>query len=249
MIAVYFGLRVQVMTYPFDGVIQLGQLGIPLTVLWIIGVTNAVNLIDGLDGLAAGVSGIAAITIGIVAFRGDQMMIAFLALVMAGAVLGFLPHNFHPARLFMGDSGAMFLGFVLSCLSVSGMAKSAAIISLGVPVVILGIPVFDTLFAIVRRVSNKTNIFGADKAHLHHRLMAMGCSHEKAVLIIYLISIVLGAAAVVMTYVTSPKATLILAVLLVAIIVGGSRIGIVSGKPQKEKAEVYIKREGVSGGM
>ena len=123
LIAVYCGVRVDVMTNPFDGVLQLGALSIPLTLLWIIGITNAVNLIDGLDGLAAGVCAIAAVTIGIVAWKGNQVVIAYVALVLTGAVLGFLPHNFHPARVFMGDSGSMFLGFVLACLSVSGLAK------------------------------------------------------------------------------------------------------------------------------
>jgi len=229
LIAVYFGVRVHVMTNPFDGVFQLGALSIPLTLLWVIGITNAVNLIDGLDGLAGGVCAIAAITIGVVAWKGDQAAIAYVALVLAGAIAGFLPHNFHPARIFMGDSGSMFLGFVLACLSISGLAKGATLISLCIPVIILGIPVFDTLFAIIRRVNNQTPIFGADKAHLHHRLMDMGMSHQRSVLIIYIVSALLGGAAVVMTYVSSPKALLILAVVLALIIIGARRVGITSG--------------------
>lgn len=225
-IAVYFGVRVQVMTNPFDGVFQLGILSIPLTILWIIGITNAVNLTDGLDGLAGGVCGIAAITIAIVAWKGDQTAVTFLALVLAGAIAGFLPHNFHPARIFMGDSGSMFLGFVLACLSVSGLAKGATLISLCIPVIILGIPVFDTLFAIVRRVNNQVPIFEPDKAHLHHRLLDMGLSHQGSVVIIYIVSAFLGAAAVIMTYVSSPKALLILAVVLALIIIGAQRVGI-----------------------
>jgi UDP-GlcNAc:undecaprenyl-phosphate GlcNAc-1-phosphate transferase len=236
LIAVYFGVRVHVMTNPFDGVFQLGALSIPLTLLWIIGITNAVNLIDGLDGLAGGVCAIAAITIGVVAWKGDQMVVAYMALVLAGAIAGFLPHNFHPARIFMGDSGSMFLGFVLACLSVSGLAKGATLISLCIPVIILGIPVFDTLFAIIRRVNNQTPIFGADKAHLHHRLMDMGLSHQKSVVIIYIVSALLGAAAVVMAYVSSPKALLILAVVLVFIIVGALRVGITSGGTRVKEA-------------
>ncbi|MGI6549690.1 MAG: glycosyltransferase family 4 protein [Syntrophomonadales bacterium] len=229
LIVVYFGVRVHVMTNPFDGVFQLGVLSIPLTLLWVIGITNAVNLIDGLDGLAGGVCAIAAITIGVVAWKGDQMVVAYMALVLAGAIAGFLPHNFHPARIFMGDSGSMFLGFVLACLSVSGLAKGATLISLCIPVIILGIPVFDTLFAIIRRVNNQAPIFGADKAHLHHRLMDMGLSHQGSVIIIYIVSALLGAAAVVMTYVSSPKALLILAVVLALIILGALRVGITSG--------------------
>lgn len=233
LIAVYFGVRVQVMTNPFDGMLQLGAMSIPLTILWIIGVTNAVNLIDGLDGLAAGVCVIAAITVGIVAWQGQQTAVAFACMLLAAAISGFLPHNFHPARIFMGDSGSMFLGFVLSCLSISGLAKGATLISLFVPVLILGIPVFDTLFAIVRRVNNQAPIFSPDKAHLHHRLMDMGLSHQGSVLAIYAISAMLGGAAVIMTNVTSPKAIMILGLVMVLMVIGASRIGIVSGKTTK----------------
>ncbi|NLW45253.1 MAG: undecaprenyl/decaprenyl-phosphate alpha-N-acetylglucosaminyl 1-phosphate transferase [Syntrophomonadaceae bacterium] len=236
LIAVYCGVRVDVMTNPFDGVLQLGALSIPLTLLWIIGITNAVNLIDGLDGLAAGVCAIAAVTIGIVAWKGNQVVIAYVALVLTGAVLGFLPHNFHPARVFMGDSGSMFLGFVLACLSVSGLAKGATLISLCIPVIILGIPVFDTLFAIIRRVNNQKPIFGADKDHLHHRLMEMGMSHQMSVIVIYIVSALLGGAAVVMAYVSSPKALLVLAAVLILMIIGARRVGIIGrGSGIKER--------------
>jgi UDP-GlcNAc:undecaprenyl-phosphate GlcNAc-1-phosphate transferase len=229
LIAVYCGVRVDVMTNPFDGVFELGVLSIPLTLLWIIGITNAVNLIDGLDGLAAGVCAIAAITIGIVAWKGNQVVIAYVALVLTGAIIGFLPHNFHPARIFMGDSGSMFLGFILACLSVSGLAKGATLISLCIPVIILGIPVFDTLFAIIRRVNNQKPIFGADKDHLHHRLMEMGMSHQMSVIVIYFVSALLGGAAVVMAYVSSPKALLVLAAVLIMMIIGARRVGIIGG--------------------
>lgn len=229
LIAVNCGVRVDVMTNPFDGVFELGVLSIPLTLLWIIGITNAVNLIDGLDGLAAGVCAIAAITIGIVAWKGNQVVIAYVALVLTGAIIGFLPHNFHPARIFMGDSGSMFLGFILACLSVSGLAKGATLISLCIPVIILGIPVFDTLFAIIRRVNNQKPIFGADKDHLHHRLMEMGMSHQMSVIVIYFVSALLGGAAVVMAYVSSPKALLVLAAVLIMMIIGARRVGIIGG--------------------
>ncbi|NLB17574.1 MAG: undecaprenyl/decaprenyl-phosphate alpha-N-acetylglucosaminyl 1-phosphate transferase [Syntrophomonadaceae bacterium] len=233
LIAVYFGVRVHVMTNPFDGMLQLGAMSIPLTILWIIGVTNAVNLIDGLDGLAAGVCVIAAITVGIVAWQGDQIAVAFVCVLLAAAIGGFLPHNFHPARIFMGDSGSMFLGFVLSCLSIAGLAKGATLISLFVPVLILGIPVFDTLFAIVRRVNNQAPIFSPDKAHLHHRMIVMGLIHQGTVMAIYGISDMLGCAAVIMTNVTSPKAILILGLVMVLMVIGAGRIGIVSGKTTK----------------
>ncbi len=233
LIAVYFGIRVQVMTNPFDGVLYLGALSIPLTVLWIIGVTNAVNLIDGLDGLAGGVCAIAALTIGIVAWQVDQTMVAYTCLVLAGAIGGFLPHNFHPARIFMGDSGSMFLGFALSCLAIAGLAKGATLISLFVPLLILGIPVFDTLFAIIRRVNNQAPIFKPDRAHLHHRLMDIGMSHQRSVIVIYIISALLGAAAVIITHLSGPQSLLIVGAILILMIGGARKIGIVTGSKEK----------------
>jgi len=250
LVAVYFGVKVHVMTNPFDGVIQLGKMSLPLTHLWIIGVTNAVNLIDGLDGLAAGVSAIAALTIGVVALRMGQGPVAIMALALIGAVAGFLPYNFHPAKTFMGDSGSLFLGFVLSCLSVTGLAKGAAVISLFLPIVILGIPVFDTLFAIVRRVNNGSPILYPDRSHLHHRLMAMGLSHRQSVVVIYLISLVLGGVAVLLTYVTTPQAVFILVLVSLFILVGAGKIGIMGGKDHAaESREVSNQDGGVAKGM
>ena len=242
--AVYFGVAVHFVTNPFDGLVYLGKLSIPLTVLWIVGVTNAVNLVDGLDGLAAGVSGIAALAMGTIALQHGQVPAALMCLAVVGATLGFLPYNFHPARIFMGDAGALFLGFVLACLSVVGLAKSAAVISLFVPIVVLGIPVFDTFFAIIRRMNKKMPIFAPDKNHLHHRLMALGFSHRQSVLIIYGISVLFGGAAVALTYVTSPKAMLILAVLLVLVVIGASRVGVVNPPEVKHKPQVYTDIHG-----
>ncbi|MGR6837138.1 glycosyltransferase family 4 protein [Syntrophomonas erecta] len=229
VVAIYFGVVVQFMTNPFDGFIDLGLLSIPVTMLWIVGVTNAVNLIDGLDGLAAGVSGIAAISLGIVALLQGQSAVALAAFVLVAAILGFLPYNFYPARTFMGDSGSNLLGFLLACLAILGTAKSAALISLFIPIVILGIPIFDTFFAIIRRIHNKAPIFRPDKDHLHHRLMAMGMSHRRSVFIIYGISAFFSAVAVALTFITSPKATLVLAILLLIVILGARKIGMVSG--------------------
>ncbi|MGI5921814.1 MAG: glycosyltransferase family 4 protein [Syntrophomonadaceae bacterium] len=229
-IAINFGVVVSFVTNPFNGMLGLGYFSIPLTFLWIVGVTNAINLIDGLDGLAAGVSSIAAATMGIVAMLQGQAVVALVAFLLVAAILGFLPYNFHPARTFMGDGGSNFLGFILACLAVTGLAKGAAVISLLMPIVILGIPIFDTFFAIIRRINNKAPIFKPDKAHLHHRLMAMGCSHRGSVLIIYAISCLFGAVAVFLTLLNIPKATLILAFLLVLVVLGADKIGMLSGK-------------------
>ncbi|MEA1961831.1 MAG: MraY family glycosyltransferase [Bacillota bacterium] len=237
VVAMHFGVMVHFVTNPFDGMLGLGYLSLPITFLWIVGITNAINLIDGLDGLAAGVSAIAAATMGVVAFLQGQHMVFITAMVLVAAIAGFLPYNFHPARTFMGDSGSNFLGFVLGCLAIAGMAKSAAIISLFVPIVILGIPIFDTSFAIIRRIHNKAPIFMPDKAHLHHRLMAIGLSHRKAVLCIYGISGFFGGVAIILTKINNPKAMLVLAVLLLVVVIGAEKIGMRTGESKQVKRQ------------
>jgi UDP-GlcNAc:undecaprenyl-phosphate GlcNAc-1-phosphate transferase len=229
-VAMYYGAMVHFMTNPFDGMLALGFLGIPLTFLWIVGITNAINLIDGLDGLAGGVSAIAATAMGIVALRQGQVDVAMAALLLVAAIIGFLPYNFHPARTFMGDSGSNFLGFVLACLAIMGTAKGTAVVSLLIPIVILGIPIFDTFFAIIRRINNRKPIFLPDKDHLHHRLMAMGMSHRRSVFIIYGISAFFSGIAVLLTFATSPKASLLLSLLLFVIVLGADRIGLLTGR-------------------
>jgi len=233
-IAIYSGVVVDFVTNPFDGPLELGYFGIPLTFLWIVGISNAINLIDGLDGLAAGVSSIAAATMGFVAYTQGQEPVFMLAFILVAAILGFLPYNFHPARTFMGDGGSNFLGFILACLAVLGLTKSTAVISLFVPILILGIPIFDTFFAIIRRINNNAPIFRPDKAHLHHRLMAIGCSHRGSVLIIYGISSLFGLMAIVLNYVNSPRATLVMSLLLLLIVLGAEKIGMRTGEKPKE---------------
>ncbi|MDI9481026.1 MAG: glycosyltransferase family 4 protein [Syntrophomonadaceae bacterium] len=236
--AMYFGVIVHFVTNPFDGLLSLGYLSLPLTFLWIVGVTNAINLIDGLDGLAGGVSAIAAATMGIVSLLHGQTAVAVTAFILVAAIAGFLPYNFHPARTFMGDGGSNFLGFVLACLAIMGTAKSAALISLFVPIVILGIPIFDTFFAIIRRIHKRAPIFMPDKDHLHHRLMALGMSHRRSVLIIYGISAFFGGVAVTLSFTTSPKASLVLALLLLVIVIGADRIGMFTGQPPQLGTQV-----------
>lgn len=234
-VAVYFGIVVSFVTNPFDGLVNLGYFSIPITLLWIVGITNAINLIDGLDGLAAGVTAIAGCTMGIVTLLNGQTVAAVMAFILVASTIGFLPYNFYPARVFMGDCGSNLLGFVLGCLAILGLAKSAAIISLFIPIVILVIPIFDTFFAIVRRIYNKTPIFSPDKDHLHHRLMGMGFSHQNSVLIIYGISSFFGIIAIIMSTISSPKATLVLSLLLLLIVLGAFKIGLATGgKPRAQ---------------
>ena len=226
IVVVLFGTRVEAISQPFVGVLPLGYLAVPVTVLWIIGVTNAINLIDGLDGLAAGTAIIAAITMAVVAGLEGRMLNAGFALILAAAVLGFLPYNFSPAKIFMGDTGSMFLGFTLATLAVQGLTKGATFISIVIPVVILGIPIFDTLFAIVRRCKNHRPIFEADKGHLHHRLLNLGLSHRQTVLSIYGIDVFLGLSAIVLNILSTENSIVALIVLATVIFIAGERVGV-----------------------
>lgn len=171
-----------------------------VTVLWIIGITNTINIIDGLDGLAAGISAIAALCIAYIAYIHGGiagMPIVCIAMVaIAGSCIGFLPFNFSPAKTFMGDGGALFLGFMIAILSVVGPLKRSTMIAVVVPVVVLAIPIFDTSFAILRRMVNRKPIMGADKEHLHHRLMAYGYGQRRTVIMLYGISAIMGMSAV-----------------------------------------------------
>ncbi|MDR1796347.1 MAG: undecaprenyl/decaprenyl-phosphate alpha-N-acetylglucosaminyl 1-phosphate transferase [Clostridiales Family XIII bacterium] len=170
-----------------------------LTVLWIVAITNMINLIDGLDGLAAGVSGIAALAIGYSAYINGLYVVTFSMIILAGAALGFLPFNFHPARSFMGDGGAMFLGFMLAGISIIGPAKGATIMAVIAPVLVLGVPVFDVAFAMFRRAVKGRPIFAPDKGHLHHQLARIGIGQRRSVLMLYGISGIMGIAAIVFT--------------------------------------------------
>jgi UDP-GlcNAc:undecaprenyl-phosphate GlcNAc-1-phosphate transferase len=178
----FFDIRIDWVMNPFSGeLIYFEWLAIPITIFWIVGLTNTVNLIDGLDGLAAGVSTIAALSIFFIAADMGNMVVAMLLVSLAGSAIGFLRYNMNPARVFMGDTGSMFLGYVLAAVSIIGAVKSAATIALIVPIVALGLPILDTAFAILRRKLSGEPIFKPDKGHLHHRLLAMGLSQKQAV--------------------------------------------------------------------
>lgn len=172
------------------------MISLPITVFWVVGITNTINLIDGLDGLAAGVSMIAAAALTYVAFANGSTEVALLTAIITGSILGFLPYNFNPARIFMGDTGSLFLGFILAAISIEGALKSATVVTLFIPVIILGIPIFDTTFAIVRRVASGKSISEGDKGHLHHRLLSIGMCHKDAVLSLYFLASLLGAAGI-----------------------------------------------------
>lgn len=229
VIVVATGTRITSITKPFQGVAASGMtyilgetLAFLISVLWIVGVTNAINLIDGLDGLAAGVSGIAALSLFIVAVIRGQDGIALVSVSLVGAIFGFLPYNFNPAKIFMGDTGAMFLGFILATLSIEGTLKSVTVLALAIPILVLGLPIFDTLFAILRRVANGKPIGQADRGHLHHRLLDMGLSHRMAVIILYIISGALGLFSIALVD-KGLLPSLILLIIIVMFIIGGAR--------------------------
>ncbi|WP_242360370.1 glycosyltransferase family 4 protein [Anaeromyxobacter sp. SG17] len=210
------GLGIDAVATPFGAPIQLGLLGLPLTVLWISGVINALNLVDGLDGLAGGVAFIAlAVTFAIAADHGDAPTMLLTAAV-AGAVLGFLVFNFHPASIFMGDTGSLFLGFVLATAALRVNRASSSAVALLVPLVLLGVPIADTLLAIVRRAVRGAPLFSADRGHIHHRLLDRGLTQGRAVLAIYGASGLLGAAALVLARATPARSALMLGALVIA---------------------------------
>jgi UDP-GlcNAc:undecaprenyl-phosphate GlcNAc-1-phosphate transferase len=185
-IPVGFGIWVHQFTFPIVGVHTLPfWIGGPLTVLGIVAVMNMVNFLDGLDGLAAGVCGISAGTFALIELDLGRSQLAILAAIVCGATLGFLRHNFYPARIFMGDSGALLLGFLLAGISVDGLLKTASLVSLLLPLAVLAVPIIDTSFVVAKRLKDRLPVYEADRSHLHHRFMDIGYSQRRAVLIIY----------------------------------------------------------------
>jgi UDP-GlcNAc:undecaprenyl-phosphate GlcNAc-1-phosphate transferase len=223
-IVVMAGVKADVFTNPLGESFQLGWLGIPLTIFWIVGVTNAMNLIDGLDGLAAGTGAIASLALCAVGALSGDPLVAILSLTLAGACLGFLPFNLYPARIFLGDTGSMFLGFILAGLGVAGSFKATAATVLILPIVVLGVPVFDTLWAILRRTRRNMNPFIPDRDHIHHRLVRIGLHHRHVVLVLYFVCIFLGVSAYIMAQLPYQTSFLFAVVLGLAGILGVSTL-------------------------
>ena len=193
----------------------LGPLSVPFTVLWIVAITNAVNLIDGLDGLANGVSAISATTMLVIALLASEAQVAIVMAALVGACVGFMPYNLNPAKMFMGDTGATFLGYILATMSIQGLFKFYAVISFAVPFLILGLPIFDTTFAFIRRLAHGQSPMHADRGHIHHRLIDMGLNQKQAVATLYVISAMLGLSAGVLTTGGEQKAMLFFATLCI----------------------------------
>lgn len=230
-ILIWFDVRIEWIKNPFGGLIMLDTLAVPLsipvTLFWMVAFINMMNLVDGLDGLAAGISSIASITLLFSALQTNQSTMAvLLSAVLAGSALGFLPYNFNPAKIFMGDGGAMFLGYILGAVSVEGMLKSTAAIAFLVPVLAMGLPIFDTAYAIFRRWKNGVPFHQADKEHLHHRLLRLGLSHKDAVLVMYFISGWFGISALAINGGNSLQAGFILLFISLSVYVITRRMGI-----------------------
>lgn len=245
VIVVIYGCRID----HFLGWALPDWLSYPLSVIWIVAITNAINFIDGLDGLAAGVSAISAGTMLIVALLlvpdPTAMVCAILLAALVGACVGFIPYNFNPATIFMGDTGSTFLGFMLASISIFGLFKTYAVISFAVPFLVLGLPIFDICFAVIRRVAHGQSPMHADRGHVHHRLIDMGFSQKQAVAISYLLSAILGLSAVALTDRSEIQAVIFL---IAVIVVGAIGVGLIFGthhtkKPHAEQKEAAPEQE------
>ncbi|BAU65785.1 putative glycosyl transferase [Stanieria sp. NIES-3757] len=191
----WMGVRIDFLSVPFDGLIQIGWLSLPITVIWLVGMANAINWIDGVDGLAAGVSGIAAVVMLVVTLFMDQPAAALIAAALAGSALGFLRYNFNPAQIFMGDGGAYFMGFTLAGVGVIGLVKGTAVTAVLLPYLILAVPILDMSAVIFSRLYKGKSPFVADKSHLHHWLLKAGISQRLTVLFIYALTLWVGSLA------------------------------------------------------
>lgn len=206
-VPVSVGLTIDHVTLPFLGVYDLSAVQYPLSVLWIVALVNMLNFTDGVDGLAAGVAAISAGTFAILAASLDRAEPAIISAALAGACLGFLYFNFNPARIFMGDSGSMLLGYVLAGVAISGVMKSAAAVALIAPLIILAIPILDTSFVVMKRIKHGLPVYAADRSHFHHRFLNIGWSQRRTVLAVYGWCLLMGLIAVAIRFVPYTNST------------------------------------------
>lgn len=240
-VAVYYGNVIQYLSNPIltspDPYLDLGKWAIPVTIIWIVAITNAVNFIDGLDGLAVGVSAITSVTLLVTAILVSESNVAIMMAALLGACLGFIPYNMNPAKIFMGDTGSTFLGYILATLSIQGLFKLYAIISFAVPFLILGLPIFDICFAILRRLAKGQNPMKADRGHIHHRLIDMGFNQKQTVAIAYMMTAILGLAAVVLTSSGALRALFLIGAVIVVGALGLKHIFAASSAEDKGETE------------
>ncbi len=203
-------------------------LSILLTIIWLVAITNALNLIDGLDGLAAGIAAISAGVVSYISFSQGAPFVGVCSLYLAAAALGFLPHNFHPARIFMKDAGSMFLGFTLASLAAIGLTKSVAVISMILPILILALPISDMILAIIRRAWRGQPVYAPDREHIHHRLLDLGLTHSQTVLVIYGVNLLLGGSAVLLTFLKPDEGLVMLCLVCATVLFLANRAGILT---------------------
>lgn len=237
IILIIFNIKVNSITVPFfiqGGSMNVGFLGIPITLIWVVGITNAINFIDGLDGLACGIGAISALTLFGVAIISGREGSALLTAILAGGCLGFLPYNFNPASIFMGDTGSQFLGFSLAAISMLGAIKSAAAVAVAVPILALGLPIYDTLFAMIRRKINNKPMSEADRGHMHHRLLDLGLTHKQAVIVMYIISGMLGITSVLAMEMSNKKSYALLIIVCAFFVAFAVEFGLFSKKDNRK---------------
>ncbi|WP_059103385.1 MraY family glycosyltransferase [Shouchella shacheensis] len=233
-IVAYSGVVIDFIAIPFGERVDLGFLSYMVTVLWFLAVMNSMNLIDGLDGLAAGIAIIACLTMLVIAVGNPTAygLVLAIGVTLIGSTGGFLVFNFHPAKLFMGDTGSLFLGYMIAVMSILGFFKTVTMVSLVVPLLILGVPMIDTMFAIIRRTLNQQKIAAPDKGHLHHCLLARGYGHRKAVLLMYGVSILFAMSALLLSKTGIWLSLFVLVVVATFIQLFAEFIGLIGDKRQ-----------------
>jgi len=231
-----FGFFIQEITNPFDNSIYLGFLKLPLTILWVLLIINAINLVDGIDGLASGVVLISGLTLFFIALNHQEYSAAIMSLILVGSIAGFLLYNLPPAKIFLGDTGSMFLGLIIAAISLLENRKSTVTITLLLPIVALGFPILDTIYAFLRRLLKGMSPFQGDTGHLHHNLLDLGLSTWKAVLLIYLFCVYLSISAYIISLLPKQYALLILILLAIPIFIWLATLKYL-GKSLKGKSE------------
>jgi UDP-GlcNAc:undecaprenyl-phosphate GlcNAc-1-phosphate transferase len=240
IIAISFGYQISSIRTLFGGTIDLGIWSIPLTILWIAGISNAINLIDGLDGLAAGISLGVAFTFFLIALMFGDVQVVFATAILAAVIAGFLIYNFNPAKIFMGDSGSLLIGFLLACFAIDGIDHPSSAVKILIPIIAMGVPIMDTLLAIIRRLVKGVSPFHADKEHIHHRLLYLGLSQRKAVMLLYLVSAFFGVAAFLVSVVDIRLRLILLSFVIAVILLGITQLTLPfrNGKKKMSPEEV-----------
>lgn len=217
-VIMYFGgFQVTQLSNPFTNPIHLGLFSLPFTVLWIVGLTNATNLLDGMDGLVAGVAAVMALSLAIINILGGNALVALLTFSLAGAVLGFLPYNFTPARIFLGDSGSLFIGIMMAGISTISLFKAATATLVIIPVLLFALPLFDTTQVVIGRLRRGQHPFSPDRTHVHHRLLSLGLNQRQAAIFLYVVTLFLGVAAIILSWRITAEAFVTLAIIALAL--------------------------------